>query len=73
MASQAPTMTEEQPIAAQEQTLAINPESPDASESGSSPFFQLALIVAVIFPIAWGVGAARLKGATAVTATAVTI
>ncbi len=63
-------VTEEKMTAAMEQALSIKPPSDepmDFVESGSSsPLFQLGLIVAVVFPIAWGIGAARLKSSTAV-------
>ena len=63
-------LTEVEKITAMEQALAIKPpsdESSDSVESGSaSPLFQLGLIVAVVFPLAWGIGAARLKSSTTV-------
>ena len=67
--SEGPEMTEEERIAAMEKALAIKPESAEEAAptgSGSPPFFQLALIVAVVLPIAWGIGASRIKRPTAV-------
>ncbi len=65
--SEEPKMTEQELIAAMEKALAIKPESAqEAAPTGSPPFFQLALIVAVVLPIAWGIGASRIKRPTAV-------
>ncbi len=63
-------LTEEEMIAAMEQALAIKPPAVEPTAStgsgSSSSLFHLGLIVAVVFPIAWGLSSARVKGATAV-------
>ena len=65
-------LTEEEMIAAMEQALAIQPPSEQPTESAgsgsSSSLFNLGLIVAVVFPIAWGLSSARVKGAAATAA-----
>lgn len=65
-------LTEEEMIAAMEQALAITPPSEEPTESAgsgsSSSLFNLGLIVAVVFPIAWGLSSARVRGAAATAA-----
>ena len=56
-------LTEEEMIAAMEQALAIKPPAVEPTAStgsgSSSSLFHLGLIVAVVFPIAWGLSSAR--------------